>query len=75
MKKYQVITYSEETGADERLEFSRKREADAYAKAQLYTNPRTYGTSQGAIVWNLKDHCIVSVFGYFPEEARPAWRK
>lgn len=71
MKKYQVITYSRYDGLDEKLEFSRKRDAESYAKKQLYTNSKGYGLEDGAIVYDTKNQSIVSIFGHFPEECYP----
>ena len=71
MKKYQVITYSSDVGANESVEFSRKRDAEAFAKEQLYFNPNGYGLEEGSLVYDLLHHSIVSVFGHFPKSARP----
>ena len=72
MKKYQVIVYSYDTGVNERLEFSRKRDAEKFAKDQLYCNSKGYGLEEGALVYDLINHFTVSAFGHFPEEYRPA---
>lgn len=68
---YQVITYDRGTGVDERKEYSRRAEAAARAKRELYFDPKGYGTAEGVIVYDLKRKKITDIFGYFPERYRP----
>lgn len=66
MARYQIITYNDDTGADERREYSRKADAIRDAKARCYFSAR------GVIVYDLKARQIVFLIGYFPERHRPA---
>lgn len=68
---YQVITYDRGTGVDEIMEYTRRAEAAARAKRELYFDPKGYGTAEGVIVYDLKHGKITDIFGYFPERYRP----
>lgn len=68
---YQVITYDRETGVDEIMEYTRRAEAAARAKRELYFSPKGCGTAEGVIVYDLKRKKIADIFGYFPERYRP----
>ena len=70
--RYQIITYNEDTGADELREYSRKAEAVRDAKARCYFSANGYGTDRGVIVYDRKARQIIALFGYFPERCRPA---
>lgn len=72
MARYQIITYNEDTGADERREYSRKADAIRDAKARCCFSSSGYGTDRGVIVYDLKARQIVFLIGYFPERHRPA---
>ena len=52
--RYQIITYNEDTGADECREHSRKADAIRDAKARCYSSASGRGTDRGAIVYDLK---------------------
>lgn len=71
MARYQIITYNEDTGADEGREYSRKAEAIRAAKARCYFSATGYGTDRGVIVYDLKARQIVFLIGYFSERHRP----
>lgn len=70
--RYQIITYNEDTGADECREHSRKADAIRDAKARCYSSASGRGTDRGVIVYDLKSRRIVFLIGYFPERHRPA---
>lgn len=47
MARYQIITYNEDTGADERREYSRKADAIRAAKARRYFFPERHRPAEG----------------------------
>jgi len=71
--RYQVITYSEDCGEDEKLEYQTLAMAIRSAKGYIDgTKPSASGLKyDGAIVYDLKYHRIVREYGYFPEWAKP----
>lgn len=69
--RYQIITYNEDTGADEGREYSRKADAVRAAKDRCYFSSTGYGTDHGVIVYDLKGRRIIFLIGYFPERHRP----
>lgn len=69
--RYQIITYNEDTGADERREYSRKADAIRDAKARCYFSASGYGPDRGVIVYDLKARRIVFLIGDFPERSPP----
>lgn len=72
--RYQVITYCDDSGADDKREYSSIKEAIRMAKGYVDgTEPLSDGLCyDGAIVYDLKNRCIVLEYGRFPDFARPA---
>lgn len=66
---YQVITYSKDSGTDEKLDYRRK--ADAVRAAREYLKDPYYS---GVCVWDLTRRYIAAMFGDMPDDARPCWR-
>ena len=66
MKRYQIVAYSMDVGADEREEYSLIRTAKK--KANEYVHDLGY---DGAIVYDLKYRKIVDEKGWMPESAKP----
>lgn len=82
--RYQVITYDEDCGSDEKLEYQTLVLAIRVAKGYVDgTGPLADGLKyDGAIVYDLKYHRIVREYGYLPDWAKPTqgpakqeWRK
>lgn len=69
MKRYQIITYSRDSGVDEKLEY--KTLSEAKEAARPYRNDSYY---EGVIIYDLKKWKIVAEYGYFPDGARPIER-
>lgn len=69
--RYQIITYNEDTGADERREYSRKADAIRDAKARCYFSASGYDTDRGVIVYDLKARRIVFLIGDFSGASPP----
>lgn len=67
--KYQVITYSPDAGADERLQYSAASDAKGAARRYIKT-----GYATAALVYDLAAGRIVCTFGDFPQSARPTER-
>jgi len=72
--RYQVITYNEDCGADEKLEYQTLAMAIRVAKGYVDgTEPLADGLKyDGAIVYDLKYHKTVREYGYFPDWVKPA---
>ena len=69
--RYQVITYSRNDGADEKLDYGSIAAADR--AAQSYTDGFD-GSYDGAIVYDKQQGRALREYGYFPEAARPTER-
>ena len=67
MKRYQVITYCAECGADEKLDYAVKAEAEKAAR-----DCRLVENYDGALVYDLKARKTISLHGWFPLSAMPA---
>lgn len=72
-KRYQVVTYDSDGGADDKKEYQTINEAEG--AAQGYTNgagPLSDGLRyEGAIVFDRVEKRVVREYGYFPDFARP----
>ncbi|MGE4354207.1 MAG: hypothetical protein AB7D36_09005 [Oscillospiraceae bacterium] len=66
MKRYQVITYDPHCGADEKLSYTTKKEAEKVARD--YRQIENY---DGALVYDLRDKKVLSIHGYIPYAAIP----
>ena len=55
-RRYQVVTYSHDTGADDRMDYTRK--AEAMKAARRYRDSEEY-----AAVYDRQTNCAVVVFG------------
>ena len=66
MKRYQVITYCSECGADEKLDYATKSEAEKVAR-----NFRIAENYEGALVYDLRAKKTISLHGWFPLSAMP----
>lgn len=68
--RYQVDTYSWDSGADEKMEYADK--AIAIRVARSYVDGLDY---DGALVYDIKVHRIVFLHGNFPDGALPRKRR
>lgn len=66
--RYSVITYSRDTGADEKMDYGSLAAADRAARS--YTDGFD-GSYDGAVVFDRKQGRSVREYGVFPERARP----
>lgn len=66
MKRYQIVTYSRDSGENEKLEY--ETIAEAYKVARRYMRDKYYS---GVMVWDKKTQSIKEIFGYFPNAAMP----
>ena len=66
MKRYQVITYDPHCGADEKLAYATKKEAERVA--QDYRLVENY---DGALVYDLQNKKVISIHGYIPYASMP----
>jgi hypothetical protein len=66
MKRYQVITYHHDCGADEKLSYANKKEA--HKVAQHYHYNEDY---EGALIYDLQEHKTIMVYGFIPLAAMP----
>lgn len=69
MSRYQVITYSEVEGADEKLAYATP--AAASRAARCYVAEGFEDSYDAAVVYDLKRKRVVEQFGRFPDTARP----
>lgn len=67
--RYQVITYCNDSGADDKLEYSSIRVAEKAARE--YVDGINGLSYDGAIVYDKAARRIVREIGYFPDFARP----
>lgn len=69
MNRYQVITYAADSGAQEKREYTRKREAEKFARAYVrigYAAALVYDLNAGKIVYETGSG--------FPEKSSPIER-
>lgn len=71
MNRYQVITYSRDTGADEKREYTTIKEASAAALQELSFRPGKVGIEEAALVYDLKSKRVRAIWGFWPESAKP----
>ncbi|MBQ3552478.1 MAG: hypothetical protein IJA35_04920 [Clostridia bacterium] len=69
MSRYQVITYSETEGADEKLAYETVAAANIAARG--YVSEGFEDSYDAAIVYDLRKRRMVEQFGKFPDSARP----
>ena len=66
--RYQIITYSEDSGADEKREYKTIKEAEQAAREYKYHSDGYYC---GLIIFDLVKRVIVREWGYFSDRAKP----
>lgn len=71
MNRYQVITYSRDTGADEKRDYKTLKAASAAAIQKLSFRPDEVGVEEAALVYDLKEKRIRAIWGFWPESAKP----
>lgn len=64
--RYQIITYSKDSGTDEKLDY--KTLAEARKASRDYKHDSYY---QGVIIYDLKLWRVIDEYGYFPDGQDP----
>ena len=67
--RFQVITYSDDGGADEKMDYASM--AKAVRDARDYIRGKEGLVYEGALVYDKVERRIVWQFGFFPESALP----
>ena len=67
--RFQVITYSSDGGADDKMDYASK--AKAVRAARAYVRGKEGLSYEGALVYDKVERRIVRQFGFFPEGALP----
>lgn len=65
MKKYQIVTYSEYSGFDDKLDYSNLKAAEKDVRAK-------YSDYNGCGIWDRTQKKYVRTWGFFPTEEEVA---